>query len=95
MKLTQTKEGTLMEVFVKPNSPKFVITVEGEEEEVVVRCTEEPERGKVNKKLLKAFSKMFHAEVELASGATSRQKKLLIKNAKSDDVERILREQST
>ncbi len=47
MKLTQTKEGTLMEVFVKPNAPKFAITVESEE--VVVRCTEEPERGKVNK----------------------------------------------
>lgn len=93
MKLTQTKDGTLMEVFVKPNSAKFVVTVEGEE--IVVRCTEEPERGKVNKELLKAFSKMFHADVELASGATSRQKKLLIKGAQTGDVERILHEQST
>jgi uncharacterized protein (TIGR00251 family) len=90
MKLTETKDGTVMEVFVKPNAAKFGVTVEGDE--IVVRCTQEPERGKVNKELLRAFSKMFHANVELASGATSRQKKLLIKGAKTGEVERVLRE---
>jgi uncharacterized protein (TIGR00251 family) len=88
MKLTETKTGTIIEVFVKPNSAKFEVTVE--EDEVVVRCTEEPTKGKVNKELIKALSKILHTNVELASGATSRQKKLLAVNMKKIEVERIL-----
>ncbi len=58
LKLTETKDGTIVEVFVKPSSPKFSLNLEGDE--IVVRCTEEPVKGKVNKELLKALSKVFH-----------------------------------
>jgi len=88
MKLTETKDGTIIEVFVKPKSAKFEVSLEGDE--VVVRCTEEPVKGKVNKELLKALSKFFHTNVELVSGATSRQKWLLIKNASKKQVETLL-----
>jgi uncharacterized protein (TIGR00251 family) len=88
MKISETKDGTVIEVFVKPKSAKFEVLLEGEE--VVVRCTEEPVKGKVNKELLKALSKFFHTNVELVSGATSRQKRLLIKNASKKQVETLL-----
>jgi len=89
MRITETKDGAILEVFVKPKSTKFEVTLEGDE--VVVRCTEEPVKGKVNKELLKALSKLFHTNVELVSGATSRQKRLLLKNIEKSEVERILR----
>jgi uncharacterized protein (TIGR00251 family) len=89
MRITETKDGAVIAVFVKPNSTKFEVTLEGDE--VVVRCTEEPVKGKVNKELLKALSKLFHTNVELVSGATSRQKRLLLKNIEKSEVERILR----
>lgn len=55
MKLAQTKDGIVVEVFVKPNSAKFEVFLEGGE--VVVRSTEEPTKGKVNKELIKEFLK--------------------------------------
>jgi uncharacterized protein (TIGR00251 family) len=89
MKITETKNGAIIEVFVKPKSEKFEVLLEGDE--VVVRCTEEPFKGKVNKELLKALSKFFHTNVELVSGATSRQKRLLLKGTEKNEAERILR----
>jgi uncharacterized protein (TIGR00251 family) len=91
MRITETKDGVILEVFVKPKSQKFEVLLEGDE--VVVRCTEEPAKGKVNKELVKALSKLFHTNVELVSGATSRQKRLLLKNIEKSDAERLLRKE--
>jgi len=88
MKLTETKNGTIIEVFVKPNQPKFNVKLDGDE--ILVFCTEEPVRGKVNKELLKELSKLFRAEVEMVSGRTSKQKRLLIKNMRRSEVETVL-----
>ena len=88
MKLTETKDGVIIEIYVKPNSPKFEVAVEGDE--IVVRSTEEPEKGKVNKQIIKELTKLFHTNVELVSGATSRKKKFLVKGITHNDVERLL-----
>jgi uncharacterized protein (TIGR00251 family) len=90
MKLTETKDGTIIEIYVKPNSAKFEVTVE--DDEVVVRSTEEPEKGKVNKQIIKELTKLFHTNVELVSGATSRQKRLVIKGIEKKELEILLRE---
>jgi uncharacterized protein (TIGR00251 family) len=89
MKLTETKNGTVIEVFVKPNQPKFNVKLDGDE--VIVFCTEEPDKGKVNKELIKELSKFFHAEIEMVSGFTSKQKRLLIKNIRKTETEKLLR----
>ena len=88
MKLTETKDGVLIEVFVKPNSAKFEVALEADQ--MVVRSTEEPAKGKVNKELIKELSKLFHSKVEIISGLTSRHKILLIKGAAKNQVEVIL-----
>jgi len=88
MKINEVEDGVILDVNVKPNSREFKIVVEGDE--VVVFCTEKPVKGKVNKELLKEFSRLFHTKVELVSGFASRQKKLLIKGFGKSEVERIL-----
>jgi len=88
MKITETKNGTIIEVFVKPNSAKFQVIVEADE--LVVRCTEEPAKGKVNKELVKELSRLFHAKVELVSGFTSKQKTLLIIGTAKNEVKQLL-----
>jgi uncharacterized protein (TIGR00251 family) len=89
MKFNGTKDGTIIEVFVKPNSPKFRTMVENEE--ILVFCANEPVKGKVNKELVKELSKLFHSKVEVVSGFTSRQKRLLIRGVGKNEAERLLR----
>ncbi|MCL6578955.1 MAG: DUF167 family protein [Candidatus Bathyarchaeota archaeon] len=88
MKINEVKDGSTLEVYVKPNSKEFKIMVE--KDEIVVFCKEEPFKGKVNKELVKEFSKLFGRRVELVSGFASKNKKLLIKGIGKSEIERIL-----
>ena len=88
MGINEVKDGVILDVNVKPNSKEFKIVVEGNE--IVVFCVEAPVKGKVNKELLKEFSRLFHTKVELVSGFTSKQKKLLIRGFRKSEAERIL-----
>jgi len=89
MCVTETKEGCVLEVTVKPRSRNFKIADEGEC--IIVFCTEEPAKGKANKEIIKELSKMFHRQVELVSGFASREKRLLVKNVKKIEVEEFLK----
>jgi uncharacterized protein (TIGR00251 family) len=88
MNVKETKNGTIIEVFVKPNQPKFNVKIDGDE--IIVFCTEEPVKGKVNKELMKELSKLFHTEIAIISGLTSKQKRLLIKNISKNETETLL-----
>ena len=88
MKLQETDNGIILDVHVKPNSKFFQINVEGDE--LVVSCRESPVKGKVNKELLKQFSRLFECKVELVSGFTSRQKKFLLTGIGAMEVNKIL-----
>jgi uncharacterized protein (TIGR00251 family) len=84
----ETKHGVILEVSVKPRSKEFKIVTEGDE--IVVFCREEPVKGKLNRELVKEFSRLFHKRVELVSGFTCKRKRLLIVNAESGEVKRFL-----
>ena len=88
MKLQETVQGVILDVHVKPSSKEF--RLELDEDELVVLCREAPVKGKVNKELLKQFSRLFGHNVELVSGFTSRQKKFLVRDIKAEEVNRIL-----
>ena len=88
MKLVETANGVVLDMYVKPNAKEF--RLELDEDGLVVSCREAPTKGKVNKELLKQFSRIFGRKVELVSGFTSRQRKFLIKEIKADEINRIL-----
>jgi len=88
MKLLKTAHGVVLDVHVKPNSKNF--RVELDEDEVVVSCREAPVKGKVNRELVKKLSRLFNRRVEIVSGFSSRQKKLLIRDIEAEEVNRIL-----
>lgn len=92
MKITQTKQGVIIELFVKPKSPKFKIA--NDKNELTVYSTKEPVAGKVNKEIIKELSRIFGAKVELVSGSTSRQKRLLINGFEKIDIEQVIAEKS-
>lgn len=88
MRIVESKEGAIIELSVKPRQLSFRISFDGDE--LIVSCTEEPMKGKVNKELLKQLSKSFKREVRLISGATSRQKLVLVVGATRGEVTRML-----
>lgn len=88
MKIKETEKGLILDVYVKPRSKEFKVVVEGDE--VVVRCLEEPVGGRVNRELVKELSRFFGKRVKLVSGFSSRQKRLLVRDAVKSEVERAL-----
>jgi len=88
MRLLKTDRGVVLDVYVKPESREFKIEVE--DDELVVYCRESPVKGKVDRELMKELSRMFKRKVELISGFTSRQKKILIRDVSLEEVNRIL-----
>jgi len=88
MKIRKIKQGVILEVYVKLRSKEFKIVAEGEE--IIVFCKEEPVKGKVNKELIKQLSRIFHKNVKLVSGFTSKQKKVLIEDAEKTEIEHVL-----
>lgn len=88
MKLMETEKGLILDVYVKPRSKEFRIMVEGDE--IVVHCSEEPMGGRVNRELVKELSRLFGKRVELVSGFSSRQKRLLVRDAEKSEIERAL-----
>ena len=88
MKLSQVKGGTTMVIFVKPNFSRFRIIVE--DGTLIVQCSEEPVKGKVNKELVKGLSNFFGTKVKIVSGFTSKQKKILVTDLAKSDVAQIL-----
>jgi uncharacterized protein (TIGR00251 family) len=90
MSIKETKDGVSITIFVKPNSPKFRIEFYGTE--IVVFSTEEPIKGKVNKEIIKEFSKLLHVKAEFASGFTSKEKQLFIKGMRKQQIEQLLKQ---
>ena len=91
MSIKETKDGVLISIFVKPNSPKFKIELDGEE--IVVYATEVPERGKANKEIIKEMTRFFGVKVELVSGATSKEKQLFLIGLTKQQAEKSLSKQ--
>ncbi len=89
MSITEAKNGVVIKVFAKPNSPKFQI--EFDREEIIVHCTGEPVKGKVNKEIIKEFTKLLHKKVELASGFTSKEKQLFVRDIRKEQAEQLLK----
>ena len=88
MKLQESAEGVMFEVYVKPNMKQFKLKLD--ENELVAFCSGAPVKGKVNKELLKEFSKLFGINIELVSGFTSRQKRFLVRGMKIEEVKKTL-----
>lgn len=92
MKMTPTTNGTLIKIIVKPKSRNFRIQPE---ENLLVFCTNAPEKGKINKEIVKELSRLLKHQVAIVSGFTSREKIILIQGVKPEELERLLRNRSS
>jgi len=89
MKLYKTVEGVVFEVQIKPNMRQFRLKLDAGK--LVAFCSCPPVKGKVNKELIKQFSRLLGEQVELVSGFTSRQKSFVVRGTNLEKVEQILK----
>lgn len=72
-------DGILVDIEVSTKSDKFEIAgYNGWRERIEVRIKSPPLKGKANKEIINAFSKLTKKDVEITSGHRSRQKTLKI-----------------
>ncbi len=88
MNIREVKDGAILEVYVKPKSRKFSIKIENNE--IVIRCTEPPVKGKANREIEKELSKLFKAKAIIISGYTSSRKQILIYGLSSENIKHII-----
>ena len=88
LELLQVPQGTILEIRVKPKSRQFKTKLN---DELVIFCQETPVKGRVNNELVKQLSRLFKKKVEIISGFTSKQKKVLVRDAEVKEVEKILK----
>ena len=88
MKLVEINRGVIVDVYVKPRSKKFRVVTE--ENGLLVFSREPPVEGRVNKELVKELSRLFKANVQLISGQTSKQKRILINGVTAAEVNLVL-----
>lgn len=91
MKLLQVPQGTILEIRVKSRSRQFRMKLN---DELVIFCRETPVKGRVNKELVKQLSRLFKKKVEIISGFTSRQKRVLVRDAEVEEVEKLLKREA-
>ncbi|WP_456365054.1 DUF167 domain-containing protein [Thermococcus sp.] len=89
--LKETKEGTLLLIYVQPKAKKNAI--EGIDEwrgRLKVKIKAPPVEGKANKEVVKFFSKLLDAEVTIVRGETGREKDILVRGLSAEDARRRL-----
>lgn len=87
MKLQETSQGTVIEVFVKPRANQFHLKIE--DDELVVFCRETPVKGKANRELVRELSRLFKRNVEIVSGFASKKKRILIRDVTVEEIRAI------
>ncbi len=85
--LNESKKGVIIQIYVKPESNKEELVLEGGE--LVFYTTEPPEKGRANAALIRYLSKRLGipvSKIDIISGQRDRLKMILIRDVKFDDI---------
>lgn len=84
-------KDVLIAIEVSPHSSKFTISGYNEwRNEIQVRITSIPQKGKANKEIIKEFSKLTKSRAEIVSGLKSQHKSLKIYGITREEFEKIV-----
>ena len=90
--IREVEDGIVVSVKVQPNASRDRVVGEyGDQLKIAV--TVAPEKGKANKVVIKVLSRLLgvkSSDIEILSGETSRDKKVLIRNISEEDFNRVI-----
>ena len=90
--IKQKNKSTLIDISVTPNARRTELKgFDSWRKRILVGVKEQPIRNRANREVIGFFSKLFAADVEIVSGAKSREKTLQV-SCKEDEAKRALYE---
>lgn len=81
MELQEAKNGVIIKVKVKTNSNQFGF------KNGFLEVTSPPKEGKANLEIIKGLKNMFKKDIQILRGLKSKEKVILIKDAKIEDID--------
>ena len=88
--IRETSEGVLLSVYVKPGSEQFKLIKS--DEKIILYAENRPIKNKVNKEILNGLKKLVGKDIEIVKGLKDKKKLILIKGAKLEDIEKLVKE---
>ena len=88
MSIKEVKDGVIVEVYVKPTSEKF--SIELTDNEIIIRCTEPPVKGKANREIERELSQLFRRKAVIVSGHRTPHKRILVYGLNSENVKQAI-----
>ncbi len=89
--IREVEDGIVVSVKVQPNASKDRVVGE-HADQLKIAVTVAPEKGKANKAVIKVLSRLLDvksSDIEILSGETSREKKVLIRNISEEDFSKL------
>ncbi len=83
--------GIVLSVKVQPNASKDRVVGE-HADQIKIAVTVAPEKGKANKAVIKVLSKWLgvkSSDIQIISGETSRDKKVIVRNITEEDLDKL------
>jgi uncharacterized protein (TIGR00251 family) len=93
--VTPTKEGTLLNVRISPGAQRTSVAGAYGEDAIKLRVAAPPVEGRTNteaERLLAGLLGVAASDVSVVKGASSRNKAVLVRGAKAEEVRQILSE---
>ena len=90
--IREVEGGVVVSVKVQPNASRDRIVGE-HADQLKIAVTVAPEKGKANKSVIKVLSRLLgvkSSDIEILSGETSRDKKVLIRNISEEEFNRVI-----
>ena len=87
--MKKIENGLIIQVKVKPNSPKFKI--EKKNGDIIIHCKSPPEDNKANREIIKKLKKTTNQEVGIVKGLTSKKKSILLYNIGEEEFEKMIK----
>ena len=88
MDIRETAKGVLLSVRVKTGSEMFKFGVFNDR--LVIHVKSPPSENKANREIVKEMKKLFGKDVEIVKGYTSREKIILVRDTKIEDIKDFL-----
>lgn len=80
---------TILNAKITTGKKEFRVTFDKEKEIILIKSTQQPEKNKANKEIIKELKKFFKTDIQIVFGLTSKEKKIKIYLPKDQVIERL------